>query len=310
MRRLLFVGFAGVAAIAGLAAQVRYTPDTHTITIDGKPFATFEYGADANKPFLAPLRSASGKTVTRHFPMEQVAGESRDHLHHRGLWFSYDDVNGVKFWENDPSYTKPNIGKIVVRDAHWKDGGRAGTLTATMEWRDPAGKVLLVEDRDMVFSGDSKLRIIDFRITLTAATDVVFGDTKEGAFAIRLADNFTERKGARIEDADGRIGMAKVWGKRSNWVDYSADVDGEKLGVAMFDHPSNPRHPTYWHARDYGLFSLNPFGRNAFDPNAEESNWKLPEGQKVTFQWQVTIHPGDAATGHVADLYKDYSAQP
>ena len=75
---------------------------------------------DANKPFLAPLRSASGKVVTRGFPMENIAGESKDHLHHRGLWFSYDDVNGVKFWENDPSYTKPNIGKIVVRSADWK----------------------------------------------------------------------------------------------------------------------------------------------------------------------------------------------
>jgi len=90
--------------------------------------------------------------------MESVPGESRDHLHHRGLWFSYDDVNGVKFWENDPSYTKGRIGRIVVRNA--EDGDRSGTLTAAIEWRDP-------------------------------------GDTKEGAFAIRLADNFTQKKGGR-----------------------------------------------------------------------------------------------------------------
>ena len=101
------------------------------MNIDGKPFTTFHYGSDANKPFLAPLRSASGKIVTRRFPMESVQGESRDHLHHRGLWFSYDDVNGVKFWENDPSYTKGKIGRIMVRDAKWKDNDRQGTLTAT-----------------------------------------------------------------------------------------------------------------------------------------------------------------------------------
>ncbi len=108
-----------------------------------------------------------------------------------------------------------------------------------------------------------------------------FGDTKEGAFAIRLVEPFTERKGGHIVDADGRVSMKNVWGKRSNWVDYTATVDSEPLGVAIFDHPSNPRHPTYWHARDYGLFALNPFGRNAFDPKLEESQWKLPKGEKT-----------------------------
>ena len=297
-----------VAASTCLVAQVRFSRDQISVDVDGKPFTTFHYGADNGKPFLAPLRSASGKIVTRHFPMEQIAGESRDHLHHTGLWFSYDDVNGVKFWENDPSYTKPNIGRIVVRSAQFKDGP-AGTLTAVMDWRDPKGKTLLVEDRIMTFRSDPKLRIIDFEITLTAAVDVTFGDTKEGAFAIRLADNFTERKGAKLVDADGRVSMANIWGKRSNWVDYTAEVEGERLGVAIMDHPTNERNPTYWHARDYGLFALNPFGRMAFDPKQEESNWKLPAGKKLTFRWRVVIHPGDAETGHVAEIYKQYSAQ-
>jgi hypothetical protein len=294
------------AAAATLSAQVRYGPDIHAVTIDGKPFTIFHYGEDANKPFLAPVRSASGKVVTRGFPMENLPGESRDHLHHRGLWFSYDDVNGVKFWENDPSYTKGTIGKIVVRDAKWKDGSGSGTLTATMDWKDDKGKTLLVETREMVFSGDAKLRTIDFRIGMTAAEDVTLGDTKEGAFAIRLAEPFTERKGARIVNADGAVAMKNVWGKRSNWVDYVADLDGESLGVAILDHPSNPRHPTYWHARDYGLFALNPFGRNAFDPQQEESSWKLPKGQKIEFRWIVVVHPGDAS---VADLYRKYEGR-
>ncbi len=291
-----------LASALCLPAQVRYAPADHSITIDGKPFTTFNYGVDANKPFLAPIRSASGKIITRRFPMEEVAGESHDHLHHRGLWFSYDDVNGVKFWENDPSYTKPNIGKIVVRDSKWQ----GSTLSATMDWVAPKGNTLLVESRKMTFSGDARIRVIDFEITLTAAEDVTLGDTKEGAFAIRLDDHFTEKKGAKIVDADGRVGMVNVWGKRSNWVDYTTDLDGERLGVAIFDHPQNPRHPTYWHARDYGLFALNPFGRNAFDDKAEESNWKLPKGDKLTFRWRVVVHPGDAESGHVADLYGQY----
>jgi Methane oxygenase PmoA len=298
-----------LTAAATLSAQVRFAPDEIVVNVDGKPFTTFHYGSEANKPFLAPLRSASGKIVTRHFPQEIVAGESHDHLHHRGLWFSYDDVNGVKFWENDPSYTKGNIGRIVVRNATWKAGERTGTLTAIMEWNDPSGRTLLSEDRDMIFYSDPKLRTIDFKIMLTAVEDATFGDTKEGAFAIRLADNFTAKKGGKMVDADGRSTMANIWGKRSNWVDYSAEVDGESLGVAIFDSPQNPRHPTYWHARDYGLFALNPFGQKAFDEDKEESHWKLPKGQKLTFRWRVVIHPGDAETARVADLYNQYAAK-
>jgi hypothetical protein len=298
-----------LAAGTFLMAQTRPAAEEIPVNLDGKPFTTFHYGNDANKPFLAPLRSASGKIVTRGFPMENLPGESRDHLHHRGLWFSYDDVNGAKFWENDPSYTNPHVGRIVVRSAALREDKERGTLTATMEWRDGSGKVLLVEDRIMVFYPDPKLRTIDFRISLTASDDLTFGDTKEGAFAIRLLDNFTAKKGVKIVDADGRVGTANVWGKRSNWVDYAGEVDGEKLGVAMFDHPLNPRHPTYWHARDFGLFALNPFGRNAFDPSQEKSQWKLPKGQKLTFQWRVVIHPGDVETANVAELYQQYAAK-
>jgi hypothetical protein len=289
-----------------LTAQVRFSPKDKSITIDGKAFTTFHEGVEAAKPYLAPLRSASGKIVTRRFPMENVPGESRDHLHHRGLWFSYDDVNGVKFWENEPTYTKGNMGRIVVRKTDWKDGDKSGTLTAMMDWRDSKGETLLTEQRTMTFYSHPTLRMIDIEIALTAARDVTFGDTKEGAFAIRLAEPFTEKKGGKIVDADGRTGMAKVWGKRSNWVDYSGDIDGEKLGVAIFDDPRNPRHPTYWHARDYGLFSANPFGQNAFDPNAPESHLKLATGQKIVLRWRVVIHPGDA---DVAQLYKDYAAK-
>jgi hypothetical protein len=298
-----------LAAGTCLSAQVKFSPDDVAISVDGKPFTVFHYGEKNNKPFLAPLRSASGKIVTRGFPMENIPGESRDHLHHTGLWFSYDDVNGVKFWENDPSYTKPNIGKIVPTHTEWKDGDKSGTLKAIMEWRDPAGKVLLVENRDMTFYSDPKLRIIDFHIVLTAAQAVTFGDTKEGAFAIRLHDNFTEKKGGKMVDADGRIGMKNVWGKRSNWVDYTGEIDGERLGVAIFDNPQNPHYPTYWHARDYGLFSLNPFGQNSFDENMAENKTKLAAGEKLTFRWRVVIHPGDAMTAGVADMYKQWAAK-
>ena len=294
-----------VAPLLALAGSV---PEKIEIDIAGKPFTTFYSGVDAWKPFLAPLRAASGTVVSRHFPMEQVEGESHDHLHHRGLWFSYDDVNGIKFWENDPSYKTPNRGKIIVEKASLKRHGDRQVFEGVFNWVGPDGKILLVENRGMTFWGTPALRVIDFDITLKAPGKVVFGDTKEGAFAIRLADALTEkRKGGKMVNADGQEGMKNVWGKRSNWVDYSGAINGEKLGVAMFDHPSNPRHPVYWHARDYGLFALNPFGQHAFDPSGEESHWTVDAGGSLHFRWRVVIHEGDTTEAHIADLYQEYA---
>ena len=71
-----------------------------------------------------------------------------------------------------------------------------------------------------------------------------------------------------------------------------------------------PTTLTYWHARDYGLFALDPFGQNAFDPKMPVRRTKLAAGDKLVFRWRVVIHPGDAETAHVADLYNQYAAKP
>jgi hypothetical protein len=160
----------------------------------------------------------------------------------------------------------------------------------------------------MTFISKPALRIIDFDITLTAPqTKVVFGDTKEGAFAIRLADPLAEKHGGKMVNAEGAEGMKNVWGKRSNWVDYYGTLEGEQLGIAIFDHQSNPRNPTYWHARDYGLFALDPFGQHAFDESAPESHLTVEAGGSLHFLWRVVIHSGDPASAHIAELYKQFA---
>jgi hypothetical protein len=297
-----------------MSGQVRLDRDEIAVYIDGKPFTTFYYSTvAANTPYLSPLRSASGKIVTRLFPMEMVEGEPRDHMHHRGLWFSYLGVNGFNFWENDPSYAavpalRGSFGRIVVRHAEFKPGEKSGTLTATADWIAPNGKVQLVEDRVMTFYSDPKLRTIDFLFTFTAVPDVTFGDDKDGVMAVRLAKPLTEMNGGTMVDADGRSTMMNVWGKRSNWIDCTGVVEGERVGIAIFDNPKNLNYPTYWHARDYGLIAANPLSPNAFDPSQPEGNFKLAAGKKLVFRYRVIIHPGDTEAAHVADMYKEYLA--
>ncbi len=290
-----------------LSAQVRIAPDKVEIDVGGEPFTALYSGPETNKPYLWPLRTADGKVITRRWPMEQNTGETHDHIHHRGLWFAYDDVNGVKFWESDPSYHRPGMGKIVVAGLRWTDGDRTGTLTGDFNWNDPEGKTLLVEHRVMTFHDDPQLRVIDFDITLTPREKVTFGDTKEGAFAIRLADALREGKGTgHMTSATGGHGEKEVWGKTSNWVDYYGTIDGEAVGVAIFDAPGNAR-PARWHARAYGLFSVDPFGQHAFDPSLPESHWAVAAGHPVHFRYRVVIHPGDTESAQIANLYADWT---
>lgn len=289
-----------------------------TIVIDNQPFTTFYCGADTAKPYLHPLRSASGKIVTRRYPMENVPGETHDHPHHRGLWFSHGDVNGYDFWGNEPSQHGAKSGKIVLKSIGNVTGGKqSGVVEASFDWMSPQGKPLLSESRKMTFYAGSERRIIDFEISLTALEKITFGDTKEGTFAIRLAPELEEptpqslatpKRTGLMVDSEGRRGESHVWGHRAKWVDYFGEIDGEKLGIAILDHPSNPRHPAYWHSRSYGLFAANIFGLHDFlnDKKANGSMTVEP-GKSIRFRYRVIIHPGDFETAKIGDAYQKFS---
>ena len=294
-----------------LAADVKVTNEKGRVNIDinGQSFTTLYYGEETMKPYLHPLRSASGKVVTRQYPMATVEGETRDHPHHQGLWFTHGDVNGFDFWGNvKPS---PKSGKVIVdKIAQAKGGGKAGTVAFEARWVDPNGKALLKETRTMMFSGDDKNRIVDIDLTLTALDQPVkFGDTKEGTFAIRMSDKLNEKsKGAVLTSSSGAQTMKAVWGKAAPWVDYAGTLEGEALGIAIFDHPANPRHPTHWHARDYGLFAANIFGEHDFYADKQrDGSMTLEPGKSVRFRYRVVIHPGDTASANLQKLYDEYA---
>ena len=101
----------------------------------------------------------------------------------------------------------------------------------------------------------------------------------------------------------------QTWGKRAKWVDYYGPVNGQTVGVAIFDHPQNPRYPTWWHVRDYGLFAVNPFGLHDFEKQpAGAGNLVIPAGQSVTFRYRFYLHPGDEKEAKVAERYSEYAA--
>jgi hypothetical protein len=275
------------------------------ILVDGQPFTTY-YFEGYKKPIFFPLRAASGTIVTRGYPMvPDVPGEAQDHPHHKGLWFTHGDVNGVDFWSESNK-----TGRILHRKLEVaKSDPKVGVLKSENDWVTPSSQVILKEVREVKIHSQAGVRVMDFDLKLTAASDPVkFGDTKEGSFGIRLAQPFSDKDGGRMENSRGGIGEAGCWGKPAEWVDYSTKINGETVGVAIFDHPSSFRHPTHWHARSYCLFAVNPFGLHDFykDPTKDGSH-TLKAGESLTFRYRVYIHRGTAQDAKIANQYKAYA---
>jgi hypothetical protein len=314
----------GLAALPAMA-QVKVTSQTDKVTVEiaGKPFTTFymsgeAFGAKVTKPYLWPLVAPSGTAITRSWPMENVAeekDEKKDHQHQRGLWFVHDNVNKLDFWNNEWSYYadlhRKNLGRVNLKSLDGVTSGKdKGTISATFEWTDMEGKnPLLTEKRVMTFYGDPKVRMFDVDITLTALQQVTFGDGKDGAFGIRLRPVLQEDKGhAQIANADGLVGEKALWGKPSNWCDYSGTIGNETVGVAILDHPQNPRHPVRWHARAYGLFAANPFGLSVFtNDKTQNGATTIEPGKSLHYRYRVIIHEGDVKEAAIAAAWTKYS---
>ena len=282
----------------------KQSADKIEIFVAGSPFTTYHF-TGYNKPIFFPLRAASGTVVTRGYPMTPgIPGEAQDHPHHKGLWLTHGSVNGVDFWSE-----APNGGKIIHRSFELvSNGEKTGVLKSHNDWISPDGKKVLEEVREVRIHNLPRVRVMDFNIRLIATEETVtFGDTKEGSFAIRLAQPFAENQGGHIENARGAVGEKNCWGKEAEWVDFTTRIKDEVLGVAIFDHPSSFRHPTYWHVRGYTLFAANPFGLHDFynDPKRDGS-YTFSKGQSIVFRYRVYIHPGTTHEANIRGEYKTY----
>jgi len=330
MQRLVLILLLA-AAYAGAQVKLFQSPNAVFVEIDGKPFTALYYGGDLPKPYLHPLKAATGTVVTRGYPMEKIAGETTDHPHHRGAWMGYGVINGVNFWENENSYKETNKGTIVPsKPPKLQSNGKVASIIGYYDWLTPDGKALLSETRDITFHLHKTLRIVDFDIAFTAQTKVEFGDTKEGFFAIRIATPLQEdgksgppaeknaplsKTPGHLVNAEGKEGEKEVWGKPSPWTDYYGTIGEEKVGIAIFDHPSNVKAPTRWHARAYGLYAANPFGLAEFEgakgggrgqAAAPTPSLVLEQGQVLKLKYRIIIHPGDAKSAGIATLYSDW----
>jgi hypothetical protein len=318
-RRFALIGALAVLnAAPGLDVQcaeptdVRITqlPGKLRIEIGGDMFCEYNFAQTNSRPFLYPILGPGGLAMTRNWPMRNVEGEERDHVHHRSFWWAHGDVNGVDFWSESAKAGKTLHDAFIAVES----GPKFGLVRSRNRLVKTDGSVVALADQTMRFWGGRDERYIDFEVTVRAPNgELVFGDTKEGTMAVRLAETMRLKPNkaglgaGHIVNSEG-LKDGDTWGKRARWVDYHGPVDGQLVGLAIFDHPKNPRHPTWWHVRDYGLFAANPFGIHDFERQPEGAGkFVVPAGESVTFKYRFYFHRGDEKAASVAAKYEEYA---
>lgn len=277
------------------------------VTCDGEPFATVNVRAEP-RPFVFPVLGPGGVPITRSYPMADVEGEAVDHPHHVSLWFAHGDVNGFDFWSGVAHRERQVLTGAPVLE---HEGGRAH-VRCTYRWLADADTLVATEERDLVFATADGARTIDAVITLRpGAAPLVFGDTKEGTFALRVRPALTvdnQAAKATLANSEGQRD-GEVWGKRARWIADAGTAAGAAVGVALFDHPKNHAHPTWWHARTYGLLAANPFGVHDFEKKpAGTGNLTVPVGGSVTLRYRVLLHGAGWDAARIDAAWRAWSA--
>ena len=283
------------------------------ITIDGKPFTTYRFGADEKppfaRPFFYPVLASDGTEVT-----VDRTRSGGDHPHHRSFWIGHGDVfragdekKGTDFW------AFPKAGAEPAHQDHVKFEKVEGNgFVETLIWKDLEKKPMLNETRTVsVMAYPDGARVVDVTVQLSSATDgdVILGDTKEAGFcAIRVAEGISKKP--VITNSRSGVGEKAIWGKPAEWCDESGEINGKTYGCAVFGHPSNPRFPTTWHTRAYGLLAPNEFGLSEFDKTKPKhsGDMKIAKGESVTFKYRAIFHTGNATDAKLDAKYVDFTA--
>ena len=274
------------------------------------------------KPIFWPLHAPNGASLTRDWPMlARPESKLNDHPHQKSAWWCHGDIipeglaitkkikgiEGVDFWSELPGHGN----EVVTEVGKPKIEKNKATIVLKIEWRTADGQKVLDETRTIHFYDLGKARLIVMHSSLFASVcTLVFGDTKEGSFGVRVNDVIRADKvgKGKLQNAEGKLGEKECWGQYSSWCDYSGPIDGKEAGIAILADPKNP-YPTAWHSRGYGLMAANPFGRSKAGFPATKGKTdlvKMAKGERLEFRYGLLLHNGDAVSGDVAEHYRRF----
>lgn len=274
-------------------------------SLNGKPVFEYHFEDGLPKPFLHPLLTPAGREVTMLSP--------EDHVHHRGLMFALGSVafageeGHVVFWgeAGDPAH----VGHITPRPgwtstASGSPGARELTLTCQNEWRRLSDRALMLTENRRISLydlGDPECNLLTWTSELVAADrDLILGPTqgREVSYyglGLRVP---RDMDAGQVFDANGKTGEQAVNGDGARWCAYVGPKEPVR-GFAMFDHPTNPRHPTGWFVMSAG-FGYMTASLVCHEPYA------LPAGERLRLRYGVCAFDGAPSAEEIERWYQQW----
>ena len=287
------------------AVTVKQSDGRIDVNVADQPFAAYVYKDEKiPRPYWTAVHAPNGVQVTRNHPPVEGQDDTDHDTMHPGIWQAFGDLGGADFWRNKAQVkhqgfvVEPNAGPdyalFTVENAY-VDGEK---LIA----REMCRYTLRVDELGYYLLIDS---------TFFDGTDAfTFGDQEEMGLGVRVATPMAVKNGGTLLNSEGGKDEAGVWGKSAAWCDYSGVIDGKPVGITLMPNPANFR-PSWFHARDYGFFAANPFGRNAMT-GGEKSAIEVKLGETFEVGYGVFIHSGDTADAELPakayDRYKRMTA--
>lgn len=243
-------------------------------------------------------------------------GEAKDHPHHRGIFIGHQEMSGAGFWHNQYKNSGTVEHLKVIESRSGEDRGLIKTLNA---WKDSEGKTIGADTRTMTFGGDEIAHYLDLEINMHATNqDIVFEEFKDGFVGIRTHPDLRLTTSAKhgVKQVFGKArnsvgGEGKsIWGKRADWVHYYGTIEGKEAGIAFFSHPSNlakKGEKSWWHARDYGLISANPFAPTKLGGDGKHT---IKKGQSLKLRYRFVFHSGSKKDARIEERFADYAKDP
>lgn len=267
-----FLCAAGFAATSNRLDLTDTKGEKVAVTYGTTTLLEYRYSASRPKPYIHPLCLDDGRPITLDGP--------KDHVHHRGLMVAWSEVNGIDFWgETNPA----RHGEIVHQKFERLRKAPTAEIVEINHWV-AEGKLLLVEHRTIrVPPPQSDGVWLDWITELKAATGPVklaAGQHVYNGLGIRIIPSMD---GGGVLNSSGTTTIEKANGEAAEWCAYY----GSGAGVAVFDHPTNPRHPNAFFVMNkaFGYMSAAPTFREPFE---------LAVNQSIRFRWGVLTFRGEA----------------
>ena len=291
-----------IAAAAPAAFQVAEGPTGATIRAGARTVLEYRAAVSPLKPYVRELYTPGGVQILRDSPA--------DHKHHHGLMFAL-GVNGVDFWgEAAGAGSQQPRGHYETATTPFRDAP-CTRLIQVLDWTDAHGKKLLAERREVgtvALKGSAPVTLVLWSSELSPAAGCT-AVKLDGHHYYGLGMRFVKSmdKGGRFFNASKQPGDVVRGTERlvaAKWCAYTARADGKPVTAAIFDYPTNPRHPNK-------LFTMSvPFAYLSATLNLYKEPLALPAGKKLKLSYAVAVWDGETSAAEIEALYEKWSKIP